>query len=116
MRLTREQYRDQARRVAKAFPQITQAKVMKVDGDVSLTVHIECECGKLFNLSDVGVSGYQIGETPVTNPSVAAKTGEWVAGRCPNPACGRAHRVRSTLMVTVEEEKLPNLVTDAQSG
>lgn len=83
-----------------------------MDAPDTITVDVRCGCGKAFRFSAAPISP----EFQRTNlQEGGAVTSSWAVGACPD--CKRGHRIRTTIVVIVEEEQKPEplISTEAES-
>jgi hypothetical protein len=71
-------------------------------GPQTVAAGVLCGCGAIFRVGDLPLPDYypEGGQKP-ENPH-GSSTGEWAVIGC--PTCNRAHRLRATVVVVVEEE------------
>lgn len=99
-----------ARKAQRAKANITEAMVVAfrtgMDGPQSVTADVKCACGSIFRVPGIESPDFGRDMTKTGDEEQAsATTGKWRVGGC--PACGRAHRLRATMVVIVEEEDEP---------
>jgi len=96
------------------YPALVIAFGVGLSGERSLDADVKCgNCGTYFRFKgvpapdfgrDFSLSGKQ--------EQAAASTGPWLPGRCPD--CRLAHRVRATIVVSVEPELRALVASDGE--
>lgn len=83
-----------------------------MDQPDTITVDVRCGCGKAFRFSAAPISP----EFTRTNlQEGGATTSSWATGKCPD--CERGHRIRTTIVVIVEEEtRASHLISTESDG